>query len=62
MRKIRLKLDTLTVDSFPTAAAPAGTGTVEGHQISIRLGCATRDCPTAYISCEGGCTNANMIC
>lgn len=63
MRKINLKLDALSVESFQTATAEVGTGTVEAHQVSGRPACfPTRNCPTAYISCEGGCTNANMVC
>lgn len=31
MKKLTLKLDDLRVDTFTTAGAPAGRGTVEGH-------------------------------
>lgn len=34
MRKISLKLETLSVETFATAPAPARTGTVQGHQLS----------------------------
>jgi hypothetical protein len=63
MRKINLKLDALAVESFLTAAAPVGTGTVEAHQVSGKPACfPTRYCPTEYISCEGGCTGGTIIC
>jgi hypothetical protein len=75
MRKINLKLDALSVESFATADATAGTGTVEGHQLSGRPGCfPSRQCPTEYISCEAdatypascqygcGCTGGTIVC
>ena len=31
MRKLRLELEDLVVESFATAAAPEGAGTVRGH-------------------------------
>jgi hypothetical protein len=33
MRKLRLRLDELTVESFPTARASARTGTVLGNEL-----------------------------
>lgn len=72
MRKINLKLDALAVESFQTAAAPAGTGTVEGHEVSGRPACFP--IPTEYISCEAdrtdpascqygcGCTGGTIVC
>lgn len=75
MRKINLKLDALSVESFQTARVSSGTGTVEGHQLSGRPACfPSRDCPTEYVSCEAdatypascqygcGCTGDGSVC
>ena len=71
MRKIGLKLDTLSVESFETAPARVGTGTVQGHQASTRPGCIF---PTEYVSCQVdhtdpascdygcGCTEGANLC
>jgi hypothetical protein len=65
MRKIGLKLDSLSVESFETAPASVGAGTVQGHQVSTRPLCVpTALCPTDYscavdrtdpASCQYGC-------
>ncbi len=54
MRKIQLNLDTLSVDSFGTDAAPAEQGTVVAHQKATFNGCGTEidRCPSAR-----GCTS-----
>lgn len=58
MRKMQLKLDELSVESFATATATRGTGTVEAHQVSGRPACfPTRACPTEYVSCEADRTD-----
>lgn len=75
MRKISLKLDTLSVDSFQTGPAPVGAGTVDGHQLSNRLPCQpSTTCFTEYYSCavqnsyyescqiNCDCTRVGMAC
>lgn len=48
MRKIRLEIENLSVESFDTAADPsAGRGTVHGHHTHLDL------------SCEGSCFQTN---
>jgi len=64
MKKIRLKMDELAVDSFATSAPPARGGTVRGDDAgptipscpSLNL-CPTTACPT------GECpTSATTLC
>jgi hypothetical protein len=53
MKKLQLRLETLEVESFRTAEAGRGTGTVHGH----KPGCTCYDsclCPTAYYHCGTG--------
>lgn len=52
MKKIRLNLDRLEVDSFPTASISAETGTVEAHFRS-RAG---------DTLCGSGCYSLMMVC
>lgn len=61
MRKLRLDMDSLVVQSFPTTAAgdPA-QGTVVGRAAvpdkTYQVGCPTWDCPpTHQYSCNGTC-------
>jgi hypothetical protein len=68
MRKIRLKLDTLAVESFETDATQTGAGTVRGHdQITTipeteRFTCkwGRTDYDTCMVQCE--CTNRQIRC
>lgn len=76
MRKIRLKLDALSVESFQTAEAPTGTGTVRARQEGDELQAATDflECPrtggtcprrlSEYASCVVycECTDARVRC
>ncbi|HEU4884797.1 MAG TPA: hypothetical protein VFT45_21245 [Longimicrobium sp.] len=49
MKKIRLRLDTLEVESFqPAAATKEARGTVNGYTGDLRC---TTDCPTIQITC-----------
>jgi hypothetical protein len=49
MKKIRLRLDTLEVESFELVAnAEESRGTVHGHTGDLRC---TTDCPTIEITC-----------
>lgn len=71
MRKIRLKVETLAVESFQTHAAAIDAGTVQGHQdVSFAEKCiatAVASCPRANthewscdVPCE--CTHADIDC
>ncbi len=52
MRKMRLDLDKLTIESFPTVADGAGQyGTVQGNQISIGGSC--------LITCASECSETD---
>jgi hypothetical protein len=51
MRKLRLVVEELAVESFQPAAAKGGGGTVEGAEISAPFTCFTDE----YPSCEGSC-------
>ncbi|HEY0018865.1 MAG TPA: hypothetical protein VGC13_21370 [Longimicrobium sp.] len=54
MRKIKLSLDSLQVQGFTTSQAPAGRGTVLGHEPTRghNVGCGS-----AYDACQTGlCT------
>jgi hypothetical protein len=52
MKKIQLKLDTLQVESFPTAKAPEEKGTVDAHQIVTRFNnCTDTTCPPYNCFC-----------
>jgi len=50
MRKLKLRLDALTVEAFETVEASAEVGTVVGHAPTI-----TACGGTCYISCNGTC-------
>ncbi|HYW13192.1 MAG TPA: hypothetical protein VE871_14625 [Longimicrobium sp.] len=52
MKKIRLNLNRIEIESFPTAMIPKGTGTVEAH-LRTRPGdtwCG-QDCQTYHFGC-----------
>jgi hypothetical protein len=58
MKKIRLNLDRIEVESFQTASIPAETGTVEAHLRSIPgdTWCG-EECQSQWFSCYGTCRN-----
>jgi hypothetical protein len=68
MRKIRLEVDALRVDSFSTGSTETGGGTVQARQLTTRttfqtqqLSCNwTAAYETCYVECE--CTNGQMRC
>lgn len=78
MRKIRLDIDALQVDSFETRAPEAERGTVRGHatqygscQGSCVQTCGGRTCeppcenePTIYVTCVESCgwTDGINVC
>ena len=59
MKKLKLQLDELVVESFATAAEQAGRGTVQGHWSCDT--CVEIDCSAACTggSCEPGGTTTN---
>lgn len=58
MRKIRLELDTLAVDSFETGAARSITGTVRGREDAALAASAPNPClPDTYLTCPRRQTN-----
>jgi hypothetical protein len=62
MRKRKLKLDSLRVESFATAAWPEARGTVRGAEATFNADCQTWEAPWCgyqtyeVASCGGGCT------
>jgi hypothetical protein len=58
MRKLTLKLDDLSVDSFDTSAVRREKGTVFGEQCTCWTNCGQNTCPGCYTcdaSCNGTC-------
>jgi len=49
MRKLKLQMEDLQVDTFHTAPRQKGSGTVRGEQYTVT------DCDTCYQSCEETC-------
>jgi hypothetical protein len=61
MRKLKLDLDVLRVESFGTAARPDARGTVRGAEATFNADCDTNNNWCTYQtyelpSCGGGCT------
>ena len=60
MAKMKLEIDALRVESFDTAAADAGRGTVRGHSGD------TEDCEAALVTdwktCKGDYCTARTLC
>lgn len=56
MRKLKLDLDHLVVDSFNTEAPPRREGTVFGEQCTCYTNCTCPGCPTCDATCNGGAT------
>ena len=55
MRKLRLDLEHLSVESFDTTRAKPGSGTVYGEQCTCYTACTCPGCPTCDASCNGTC-------
>jgi hypothetical protein len=62
MRKLKLDLDQLTVDSFDTEARAERSGTVFGEQCTCYTNCSCPGCPTCDASCNGTCNTCNASC
>ena len=64
MRKIKLDLDLLAVDSFETVTEEAGEGTVLGHEITQnQLVCSNSNASECAGSCDtGSCSSVLGTC
>jgi len=64
MRKLTLRLETLTVESFGTTAANPADGTVVAHQPvtrSCEASCIGTACCPSYDSCHFSCDGSTCI-
>ena len=50
--KLRLDLNTLSIDSFPTSRMAAKAGTVFGEQCTCPTACTCPGCPTCNATCD----------
>jgi hypothetical protein len=63
MKKFRLELDDLRIDSFSTTPSQTPTGTVFGEQCTCYTNCTCPGCPTCDASCNGTCAaSCNGTC
>jgi hypothetical protein len=63
MKKFKLQLDDLRIDSFSTTPAQTPQGTVYGEQCTCRTNCTCPGCPTCDASCNGTCyASCNGTC
>jgi hypothetical protein len=61
MKKTRLHLDELLVESFETTPGEAERGTVFGEQCTCQTACTCPGCPTCYQTCEYTCDDSECI-
>jgi hypothetical protein len=63
MKKLRLQLEELCVDSFDTTPVRRENGTVFGEQCTCYTNCTCPGCPTCDASCNGSCgASCNGTC
>ena len=63
MKKFRLQLDDLMIDSFSTTPVRKEKGTVYGEQCTCPTACTCPGCPTCDASCNGTCAaSCNGTC
>ena len=63
MRKLRLQLDDLLIESFDTTPVQKAKGTVFGEQCTCPTQCTCPGCPTCAASCNGTCdASCNGTC
>ena len=55
MKKLKLQLDDLLVDTFYTSGGQKEKGTVFGEQCTCYTQCTCPGCPTCNASCNGTC-------
>jgi hypothetical protein len=56
MRKLKLELEALAVESFDVDVPADRGGTVRGAEITVPLTCATDEYQSCEGSCDGGCS------
>jgi hypothetical protein len=61
MKKLRLHLEDLQIDSFSTTSVKREKGTVYGEQCTCQTACTCPGCPTCDASCNGSCAGASCI-
>src|SRR4051812_30889142 len=61
MKKFKLQLDDLLIDSFSTTPVRKGKGTVFGEQCTCPTACTCPGCPTCDASCNGSCGGGSCI-
>ena len=57
MKKLRLHLDDLRIDSFDTTPSEKPKGTVFGEQCTCYTQCTCPGCPTCDATCASTCVN-----
>jgi hypothetical protein len=57
MNKLKLSLESLTVESFDTTVAEKAKGTVFGEQCTCPTQCTCPGCPTCDATCPNTCVN-----
>jgi len=63
MRKLRLTLEDLQIDSFSTTPVRRAKGTVYGEQCTCPTACTCPGCPTCDATCGGTCAaSCNGTC
>ena len=63
MRKLKLQLEDLQIDSFTTEPVRREKGTVFGEQCTCYTACTCPGCPTCDVSCNGTCdASCNGTC
>jgi hypothetical protein len=63
MKKLKLHLDDLRIDSFTTTPSERPKGTVFGEQCTCWTQCTCPGCPTCDASCNGTCyASCNGTC
>jgi hypothetical protein len=62
MKKLRLHLEDLRIDSFQTTSAEKPKGTVFGEQCTCYTNCTCPGCPTCDASCNGTCDCSGATC
>ena len=66
MRKMKLEIELLTVESFAVRAEEADArGTIQGNAITARCVSLQSGCDTCALSCNGSCAtglNCQQVC
>jgi len=62
MRKFKLELNDLRIDSFATTPVAREKGTVFGEQCTCYTACTCPGCPTCDASCNGTCASCGASC